>query len=97
MSTYTYQIVEGASVYGRPQSIQMAKEGADKIARQYGGAPVEVERVLELPYGARRYWRWRSGKWVLTSDDRYYSPSATDLQRWRLNDNLNDRAPRRAL
>ena len=74
---YLYQAVHGAAVYGNPTSMYIARGRVDFIRPQHPDA--EVERVEELPGNARRYWRWRSGKW---SHATWSDPSTADLARW---------------
>lgn len=74
---YRYQVVAGASVWGGLSPIREARQRACSLRAAYPQA--EVERVLELPMNARRYWRWRSGRWSLRD---HYDPAPGDLERW---------------
>lgn len=74
---YLYQAVAGASVWGKPAKFPTVRQAVCALRLRYPDA--EVERVLELPGNARRYWRWRGGRWSL----RFYDdPSPADLARW---------------
>ncbi len=73
---YRYQAVSGASVWGRPCSLQEARQRV--CALRMTQPEAEVERVLELERG-RRYWRWRNGRWAFKD---HYDPSPSDLAKW---------------
>lgn len=67
---YQYQVVSGAALFGKPKaSLRKARESAATIARpsldpgRYVGT-LEIERVLELPGGGRRYWRMAGRRWT---------------------------------
>lgn len=78
MTAYLYWPVSGASVFWREaDSLAKAKAALPKLRERH--PCIEIERVLLLNNGARRYWRWRAGKW---SHDQHYDPTEQDLARW---------------
>ena len=75
MSKYLYWPVSGAGYFWKePRSLKEAKAALPKLREKW--LKVEIERVLLLNNNARRYWRWRSGKW---STEKHYDPTAADL------------------
>lgn len=85
MAKYLYQVVDGPSVFSvRPTKIAIAKKRLEQVRRgrkllDRPRPSAEIERVQELPNMARRYWRWRNGKWRFWDAS---DPSAEDLKRW---------------
>jgi hypothetical protein len=82
---YLYQAVSGAGVFGEPH-LTLAGAKAQVLGLRSGGdrrygcwTDAEVERLLVLNNNARRYWRWRGGRW---SFDRHFDPTAADLAKW---------------
>lgn len=74
---YRYRTVSGASEWGALKSLPKARQHVCALRVKHPEA--EVERVLELPGGARRYWRWRGGRW---SFHNMYDPTPADLAKW---------------
>jgi hypothetical protein len=65
-SKYLYQVVtaQGHGEHGSPfSSLAQAKDAASRMRTTW--PDVEVERVLELPGGGRRYWLHQDGRWML--------------------------------
>ena len=61
---YTYQVACGAERLTTPSgSLKMARALAARLTRP--GMWVEIERVLYLPAGARRYWLQTGKRWKL--------------------------------
>ena len=79
---YEYQAVAGAGLWCRPTTIHKAKADVQKLRSARHPEPnAEVERVLSLENNARRYWRWRNGKWSTRFWD---DPTDCDLAKWGL-------------
>lgn len=78
MGDYLYRPVSGAIVFWHEAySLLKAKAALPKIREKW--PEVEIERVLLLNTNARRYWRWRSGKW----STRFYDDATPqDLAKW---------------
>ena len=79
-NSYLYWPVAGASLFWRePCGIKKAKAALPELRKKW--SDVEIERVLLLDNNARRYWRWRGGKWDAFKwlDD----PTEADLRKWR--------------
>jgi|FreactcultureFD7_1027221.scaffolds.fasta_scaffold29446_3 hypothetical protein len=74
---YRYQVVSGATVWGALTTIKIARQRA--CAMRATRTDSEVERVLELPGNARRYWRWRGGRWSFND---HYDPAPADVAHW---------------
>ena len=73
---FQYQLTRGAGIYGRPyKSLQQARVALDNL----GIRGAEIERIKLLPNNARRYYRWRSGRW---STDFTSIPTESDLNHW---------------
>jgi hypothetical protein len=67
VSKYLYQVVSGAALFGKVSKALWAARGkAELLAASAAGAhgPFEIERILELPGGGRRYWRLRGKRWT---------------------------------
>ena len=75
---YRYQAVSGASIWGGLTGLKKARQRV--CALRVTRADAEVERVLQLPGGGRRYWRWRNGRWDWSK--LYDDPSPKDLAKW---------------
>jgi len=83
--SYKYQVVRGCGLYGVPRSIFACKK---YLKGHNTDLPYidpenrfEIERILVLSNGAKRYWRMRNGKWVTKFD--YTCPEA-DAKRWQV-------------
>lgn len=77
--TYLYWPVSGSAVFwNEPYSAREAKAAAREL-RERGWPSAEIERVLLLNNNARRYWRWRGGRW---STKFWTDPTPKDLARW---------------
>lgn len=62
---YLYQVVWSAGVFCAPTTMQRAKLNLAVVEKSRPGA--ELERVLKLPDGARRYWlKDAKGRWVFS-------------------------------
>jgi hypothetical protein len=68
---YQYQVVSGAALYGSPKvSLRKARESAAQVVRVAALDPgrhvgtLEIERILVLPSGGRRYWRMAGRRWT---------------------------------
>ena len=80
---YRYQAVDGVSLWTR--SPYGYREAVDRVRglRITGRPCAEVERVLVLPSGGHRYWRWRRGKWELFGSGKHiFEPTAADFAKW---------------
>ncbi len=74
---YLYQTVSGASIWNAPTTLASAAARAVSLWAKYPDA--EVERIQQVGSHARRYWRWRKGKWSLAF---HTDPTPDDLARW---------------
>lgn len=75
---YQYELVAGMGYFGKPARLREAKAALPSLRLRHPNA--EIERVLTLPTGGRRYWRWRRGRWRLW--DARDDPSPADLAKW---------------
>ena len=76
---YLYWPVAGAIVFWREaHSLPKAKAAISSLRHRHPDA--EIERVLLLNNNARRYWRWRNGKWSTAGHFDDVAPS--DLAHW---------------
>lgn len=66
--SYRYRVVSnnGAGVYGHETGrLARAKEHAEELAGAWPeNGPFEIERLLYLPDGGRRYWVRQRSRWV---------------------------------
>lgn len=83
MGKYLYWPVAGAAVFWREPSfsIAKAKKALPDLRKQFRlfAAEFEIERVMLLNSGGRRYWRWRAGKWTQGRD---YDFAPSDISKW---------------
>lgn len=77
--SYTYEVVtcSGSGVWS-----QEYFRLRDAVARcRQTDSEAEVERILLLPSGNRRYWLWRRGRWQLYGQCPF-DASKKDLAHW---------------
>lgn len=77
---YLYSLVAGMGYFGNPHALKVVKAALPSLRKRYPEA--EIERVLTLPTGGRRYWRWRRGRW--RPWDAHDDPSPADLAKWNI-------------
>mgnify|MGYP001028435344 CR=1 FL=1 len=86
MARYRYRVVTscGAAAYTKPLAWSEAIPRLRNLIAELGYEDFELERVLELERGLRRYWLWRDGAWVSYGDDpRIHHPTPEDYAHWR--------------
>jgi hypothetical protein len=64
VSQYRYQVVSGPCLWAREQKTLAAARSIARCLAGRGFGPYEVERVLELDSGGRRYWVQEGRRWV---------------------------------